>query len=73
MNCCVHEKNAKMCVRKTDKKRFDLPRRFTRKQCLGKIKGFSMRSSCAPYKGCKRKSNARKSGKRKKINKVKTY
>lgn len=69
MNCCVHEKNAKMCVRKTDKKRFDLPRRFTRKQCLGKIKGFSMRSSCAPYKGC----NKRKSNKRKKTNKVKTY
>lgn len=74
MNCCVHGKNAKKCFRKSDKKRFELPRRFTRKRCLGKIKGFSMRSSCAPYKGCnKRKSNKRKSNKRKKTNKFKTY
>uniref|UniRef100_A0A6C0CND3 Uncharacterized protein n=1 Tax=viral metagenome TaxID=1070528 RepID=A0A6C0CND3_9ZZZZ len=56
MNCCKHSKKSKSCIRKSDKKRFSLPRRFSRKRCLGKIKGFSMRSSCAPYKDCKRKT-----------------
>ena len=33
-----------------------MPRKFTRKQCIkGPVKGFSMRSSCAPYKFCKTK------------------
>jgi Cu-Zn family superoxide dismutase len=35
-----------------DDKIFNLPRRFTRKQCAD-IRGFTMRASCAPYKGCK--------------------
>lgn len=52
MSCCNHTKKAKMCERTSDGKRFDLPRRFTRKQCANP-KGFTMRSSCAPYKGCK--------------------
>ena len=51
--CCSHGKKDKKCVRVSDKKTFSLPRRFTRKRCLqGPIKGFSMRSSCAPYRGC---------------------
>lgn len=54
MNCCRHSKKANTCVRKKDKKKFHLPRRFTRKACLGKIRGFSMKSSCAPYKYCKK-------------------
>ena len=33
---------------------FKLPRKFSKKDCLTKkIKGFSMKSSCAPYKNCK--------------------
>lgn len=60
MNCCKHSKKSKSCIRKSDKKRFSLPRRFSRKRCLGKIKGFSMRSSCAPYKDCKRKTRKHK-------------
>jgi hypothetical protein len=52
MSCSNHNKTAKSCERTSDGKRFDLPRRFTRKQCA-KPKGFTMRSSCAPYKGCK--------------------
>jgi hypothetical protein len=53
LNCCNTRK--KKCIRK-DGKIFSLPRRFTRKKCKkGPIKGFSMRSSCAPYKFCKTK------------------
>jgi Cu-Zn family superoxide dismutase len=51
MSCCKYPKNAKTCKRTTDGKIFDLPRRFTRKQCAN-VRGFTMRSSCAPYKGC---------------------
>lgn len=52
MSCCKYPKNAKTCRRSLDGKIFDLPRRFTRKQCAN-VRGFTMRSSCAPYKGCK--------------------
>ena len=43
------EKKKIKCVRK-DGKIFDFPRRFSKKKCSGKIRGFSMRSSCAPFK-----------------------
>lgn len=68
-SCCSVRKSAKVCRRKTDNKKFRLPRRFSRKTCLAKKpRGFTMRSSCAPYKGCKktRKGGTRKKGKRKK-------
>lgn len=52
MLCCKHSKNAKTCKRNIDGKIFNLPRKFTRKQCSN-IQGFTMRSSCAPYKDCK--------------------
>ena len=55
-NCCKSEKKAKKCKRK-DGKIFQLPRRFTKKKCLKKVRGFTMRSSCAPYKYCKSKKN----------------
>ncbi len=65
MNCCVSGKKAKKCKRK-DGKVFSLPRRFSRKKCLTqKVRGFTMRSSCAPYKYCK-KSRKRKRRQRKK-------
>ena len=52
-DCCkVDEKVNKKCVRKSDLKLFNLPRRFSKKACSKNIKGFSMRSSCAPYKDC---------------------
>lgn len=54
MSCCEHSNKHKTCKRITDGKIFDLPRKFTKKECTSeKIKGFTMRSSCAPYKGCK--------------------
>ena len=50
-NCCANiSKKLKFCIR-NDNKIFSLPRKFTRKQCAH-IKGFSMRSSCAPFKFC---------------------
>jgi len=54
VDCCEHTAKAKKCTRKKDKKVFTLPRRFSRETCLKKIAGFTMRSSCAPYKGCKK-------------------
>jgi len=52
--CCQTNENDKSCVRKSDQKEFDIAkRRFSKKDCTTKpIKGFSMRSSCAPYKDC---------------------
>ena len=54
MDCCKHNKTAKKCMRKSDKKIFSLPRRFTRKRCKKGAKGFTMKASCAPYKDCKK-------------------
>lgn len=52
---CCKEKRSKRCERKSDGKKFDLPRRFSKETCLNKeIKGYSMKSSCAPYKDCKK-------------------
>lgn len=51
IDCCYHKKYHKKCIRKKDNKIFKLPRKFTKKQCKN-VKGFSMRSSCAPYKYC---------------------
>ena len=50
-SCCNHTKRHKTCIRMKDGKIFSLPRRFTRKKCKHP-KGFTMRSSCAPYKFC---------------------
>jgi|TARA_Y200000002_G_scaffold5244_1_gene4563 hypothetical protein len=52
-DCCRHSKKDKKCKRKSDKKVFFLPRRFSRKRCKEGVKGFTMKSSCAPYKDCK--------------------
>lgn len=55
-DCCKTGKKAKKCKNK-DGKVFNLPRRFTKKRCFKKIKGFTMRASCAPYKYCKNRIN----------------
>ena len=57
VNCCSldskTEKKLKGCIRMSDHKTFNLPRRFTKKQCNStKKKGFTMRSSCAIFKDC---------------------
>ena len=55
MNCCKHT-NKNKNVKEMMEKFFTLPRKFTRKICLSKKnKGFTMRSSCAPYKMCKKR------------------
>ena len=48
VNCCNHSNTDTQCVRSSDNKVFKLPRRFSRDRCLKGIKGFTMRSSCAP-------------------------
>jgi len=51
-DCCkLKNYSVKKCKRK-DGKVFELPRKFSIKRCKGKIKGFTMRSSCAPFKYC---------------------
>lgn len=54
-NCCSATTKDKKCVRKSDKKEFDIEkRRYSKKTCLTKpVRGFTMKSSCAPYKDCK--------------------
>lgn len=61
MDCCrVKNKKVKKCVR-NDGKIFTLPRKFSKKKCLqGPIRGFSMSSSCAPYKFCIKKGGYKK-------------
>lgn len=66
MDCCTVTKRAKTCRRRSDGKIFKLPRRFTRKSCK-RVRGFSMRSSCAPYNDCFR------GGKRREQHKATAY
>ena len=56
-NCCEINANSKysQCIRKSDKKIFKLPRKYSRKKCQEGIRGFTMRSSCAPWKDCIKK------------------
>ena len=51
MDCCKTKRQT--CKRKQDGKIFSLPRKFTLKRCLEGVSGFTMKSSCAPYKYCK--------------------
>jgi len=59
-DCCNHSKKDKKCIR-NDKKTFKLPRRFSKNK-FKKIKGFTMRSSCAPYKDCFNKTKMKQKG-----------
>ena len=59
-DCCNHDTNDSICYRKKDKKTFSLPRKFTKDQCKT-WRGFTMKSSCAPYQGCHKKSKKKKS------------
>jgi hypothetical protein len=55
INCCkiniMNENKHKLCIRKSDNKFFNLPRKYNRKKCKNS-KGFTMKSSCAIYKDC---------------------
>lgn len=59
INCCKSGKKTITCVRSGDNKIFKIKgRRFTKKRCIdGPVRGFTMRSSCAPWKNCKKKNN----------------
>jgi len=52
MDCCeIDESNKNRVCQRIDGKLFNLPRKYSKKKCLKK-RGFSMKSSCAPYKYC---------------------
>ena len=64
-DCCKSGKKDRKCHRKGDGKVFKLPRKFSKKSCMEEVKGFTKRSSCAPYKNCKKgRSTRRRSKKR---------
>jgi hypothetical protein len=69
-SCCKNNIKTKKCKRK-DGKVFDLPRKFSKKKCKGE-RGFSMKSSCAPYKYCKSSKSGGKSVSKYKKNKLPT-
>jgi len=76
INCCNHNKTHKKCVRKYDNKIFSLPRRFNKTICHQGIHGFTMRSSCAPYKNCFVKGGQktkRRENEKKKISKTRKH
>lgn len=56
--CCSKsiKKRDKKCIREKDKKEFELPRKYSKKQCVKdkKNKSFSKKASCAPYKYCQK-------------------
>ena len=55
-SCCSHKKTAKKCKRTSDNKVFNLPRKLKKETCLtSEVKGYTMRSSCAPYRDCAKK------------------
>ena len=60
-DCCHSTNKDTKCVRKSDGKAFDLPRKYSKQYCLSKKnKGFTQRSSCAPYNDCNKKGGAKK-------------
>ena len=73
--CCKSSNKDKICIRNSDSKTFKLPRRFSKSSCSSP-KGFSMRSSCAPFKDCytrKKEKKKKKKKKKKNKNKKKSY
>tara|TARA_Y100000992_G_C21266515_1_gene494224 strand:+ start:290 stop:859 length:570 start_codon:yes stop_codon:yes gene_type:complete len=72
IDCCKIKNTSKKCIRNSDKKVFTLPRKFTQKKCLkGPVKGFTMKSSCAPFKHCNKYTlKAGKNQKNQKNNKI---
>ena len=43
------EKFKTKCIRKSDKKVFDMPRLYSLEDCKKDMSGFTKRSSCAPF------------------------
>lgn len=67
-SCCTAVATTKTCKRK-DGKLFKLPRRFSKKTCLTKkVRGFTMKSSCAPFKYCKKRTNVKAKSRKNKKN-----
>ena len=61
--CCQATSKTRRCQRE-DGKIFTFPRRFSKETCLSQpVKGFTMRSSCAPFVNCKKQKGKMKSKK----------
>lgn len=61
--CCQANRKTRRCQRE-DGKIFTFPRRFSKDTCLSQpVKGFTMRSSCAPFVNCKKQTGKMKSKK----------
>ncbi len=66
--CCGKlNKRTKKCIRSKDGKKFNLPRKFSKNKCKYQ-KGFTMKSSCAPYKYCKYRGSKKRSKRNNKRN-----
>ena len=62
-SCCQATSKTRRCQRE-DGKIFTFPRRFSKETCLSQpVKGFTMRSSCAPFVNCKKQTGKMKSKK----------
>jgi len=53
-DCCTADPSRHAwCTDRSSGKVFKLPRKFTKAACVkGPIRGFTMRASCTPYRGC---------------------
>ena len=53
-DCCgASPQKHTWCTDRTTSKIFKLPRKFSKAVCTrGPVRGFTMRASCAPYRGC---------------------
>lgn len=50
--CCEDIVGYDYCYRKSDNKKFKLPRKYNLEKCKQGVNGFTMRSSCAPFNDC---------------------
>ena len=70
MNCCNSDESKHYeCIRNSAKKVFSLPRKYSKKRCINNpVKGFTMRSSCAPYIDCMNTNKKTSHRSRRKLN-----
>lgn len=52
-DCCkVDSTIENKCIRQSDGKIFNLPRKYSKQKCKNGVNGYTMKSSCAPFKDC---------------------
>lgn len=50
--CCDDITYDNKCIRQSDGKIFNLPRKYSKQKCINGVNGYTMKSSCAPFKDC---------------------